>query len=74
MSPGLRKMQEYHDKRHLLVHRLGITDEKYRRKYSSEELKIQIDNEYLDQAFAEIYSFVKEINRKILLLIKAADN
>jgi hypothetical protein len=74
MSPGLRKMQEYHDKRHLLVHRLGSTDEKYRRKYSTEELKIKIDNEYLDQAFSDIYSFVKEINRKILLLIKAADN
>lgn len=74
MFPGVRKMQEYHDKRHLLVHRLGVTDEKYRRKYSTEELKIKIDNEYLDQAFADIYSFVKEINRKILLLIKAADN
>lgn len=40
-------MQEYHDRRHLLVHRLGETDSQYRKKYNANTKSISISDDYI---------------------------
>ena len=47
IAPGKTPMREYHDRRHLLVHRLGKPDSQYRKKYTFAEAHLSVDDEYL---------------------------
>jgi hypothetical protein len=47
LLPGYKVLNEYHDRRHILVHRLGRTDEAYRKKYSTDEKRLRVEADYL---------------------------
>lgn len=53
----LKLIFEYHDKRHLIVHRLGLTDKEYRHKYNTKIKQVDIDEKYLLSAFKNIRAF-----------------
>jgi hypothetical protein len=61
--------EELHDRRHLLVHRLGETDSAYRHKYNSKERKVTIDEDYLYEAFIAIDNLAKKVAGQSLILI-----
>jgi|WetSurMetagenome_2_1015567.scaffolds.fasta_scaffold00675_12 hypothetical protein len=69
-SPGLKKMEEYHDRRHLQVHRLGSTDQSYRDKYNYSRHIITIDDDYLVQCFQDFKSFSDMVNIQVIYQIK----
>jgi hypothetical protein len=54
-SSGL--IMEYHDRRHLIVHRLGKTDKQYRQKYNTSDKSIKISKSYIINCFEAIRSF-----------------
>jgi hypothetical protein len=64
-APGLDKMQEYHDRRHLQVHRLGITDQSYRDKYKYSKHYTTIDDPYLIQCFQDFKNFSEMVYNQI---------
>lgn len=64
-APGKTKMDEYHLRRHLLVHRLGKTDEQYRSKYNSTDTHITIGEKYLFTCISDFSSFAEMINNQI---------
>lgn len=59
--PGKAKMIKYHEIRHLLVHRLGKTDQAFRKKFNSEEHNISISEKFILEAINEISIFVDKI-------------
>lgn len=67
--PGYRKMNEYHDIRHILVHRLGRTDAEFRHKYHTEVQQILVDAFLLDSLLDDITIFTKKVAEKISELI-----
>lgn len=75
-SPGLKKMGEYHDRRNLLVHRLGRTDEQYRRKYNFRKPGIAIDVEYLMACAKDFAEFAKLVQNQMAyaLQVISAEN
>jgi len=50
-------LEVIHDKRHLIVHRLGKTDLQFRKKYGLEVRTIQIAKEDLNDAFSNVRAF-----------------
>jgi hypothetical protein len=64
-SPGLSKMEEYHDRRHLQVHRLGATDQSYREKYNFSKHFTTIDDEYLMNCFKDFKTFSEMVNNQV---------
>ena len=50
-------LENIHDMRHLIVHRLGKTDEQYRKKYKTPDSHININEDTLEQALSSIRSF-----------------
>jgi hypothetical protein len=44
---GYKQLSASHDLRHVLVHRLGYTDEQYRKAYKSKRRRISVDEPYL---------------------------
>lgn len=65
INPGKIVMEEYHDRRHLLVHRLGRTDIQYRKKYKFSKKGISISKKYLNEALINFKKFGIEINELI---------
>lgn len=65
IPPGKSKMTEYHERRHLLVHRLGKPDSQYRRNYGFTGKRASIDDTYLESCFSEFEGFVDAIYRKL---------
>lgn len=63
--PGLSKMEEYHDRRHLQVHRLGATDQSYREKYNFSKHFTTIDDEYLMNCFKDFKTFSEMVNNQV---------
>jgi hypothetical protein len=55
--PGYIQLQEINNRRHLLVHRLGLTDEQYRHAYNYDKKKAPIDESYLTAAFHTVRQF-----------------
>ena len=45
--PGYKHLSEAHDRRHLLVHRLGLTDEHFRHAYKQTRRRVSLDQLYL---------------------------
>ena len=69
-SPGIIKMQEYHDRRHLLVHQLGLTDYQYRKKYNTHATSISIYDDYIINCFHDFKSFSKMVHDQMAYKIK----
>lgn len=69
LSPGYKKMNEYHDIRHILVHRLGQTDEAFRRKYRTEFQQISIDQTLFDSFLNDMETFVRLVDKEVRQLI-----
>lgn len=55
--PGNKRMEEIHDRRHLLVHKLGKTDKAYRKKYNTTSTSVFINEEYLLETISDLRSF-----------------
>lgn len=77
IAPGYNVMNEYHDRRHILVHRLGVTDEQYRKKYKSTESKLSVTEPYLKELFNNIENFssdvFKGVKNSLLPLIEKSE-
>jgi len=56
---SIKLIQEMHDRRHLLVHRLGNTDEKYRCAYSEVKKRISVPENYLLNSISSINDFAE---------------
>ncbi|WCO03534.1 hypothetical protein [Psychroserpens ponticola] len=69
-SPGRSKMEEYHERRHLLVHRLGRTDSQYRKKYNTNKLSISISDEYLNECIDDLSSFCNMVHNQMKYQLK----
>jgi hypothetical protein len=54
---GFSKLRELHDRRHLLVHRLGSVDDEYRHKYQSAKRRLSVEEEYLLDSIQTIRDF-----------------
>lgn len=61
--------EELHDRRHLLVHRLGETDSSYRHKYNSKKKRVTIDEHYLQEAFISIEKLTEKVSKEALALV-----
>ena len=59
-------MEEYHDRRHLLVHRLGKADEQFRKKYNLKSQRITIEEDYLFECFDDFLNNFIDPNLKFL--------
>ncbi|MBV9865488.1 MAG: hypothetical protein JO316_09075 [Abitibacteriaceae bacterium] len=55
----LKELQEYHERRHLMVHRLGRTDEKYRHDYSSTDKQLSVNKRYIIHCFETVRAFAE---------------
>lgn len=64
-TPGKIKMEEYHDRRHLLVHRLGKTDQIYREKYGTKAQSISVDQDYLMECMQDFKEFADLVNTQL---------
>ncbi len=65
IDPGYKIMNEYHDRRHILVHRLGKTDEIYRKKYHTEDKKLTVDSSYVNSLLTDIKTFSIEVEKLV---------
>jgi hypothetical protein len=52
-------IQELHDRRHLLVHRLGKADDQYRHRYDSRLKSLPVSEEYLLNSMHQILEFAR---------------
>lgn len=59
------RLTEAHDRRHILVHRLGKTDQAYRHRYNTTAKMVSIDENYLFNSFQIILSFAEILVAKI---------
>jgi len=50
----MAKLEEFHDRRHILVHRLGVVDDEYRHRYKTDEKTLTVTHEYLFGCMAEL--------------------
>jgi hypothetical protein len=51
---GYKQLSEAHDLRHILVHRLGYTDEQYRHAHKYKKRRVSVDQLYLLEAIKQI--------------------
>ena len=70
----LKLIFEYHDKRHLIVHRLGLTDKEYRHKYNTNTKQVDINEKYLINAFINIRAFCEFVLNESTRIIYSTDN
>jgi len=54
-----------HQKRHLLVHRLGRTDDEYRHKFNASETRVGLGEPELIAAFHEVAEFAFFVHRRV---------
>ena len=69
IDPGYKIMNEYHDRRHILVHRLGKTDEMYRKKYHTEDKKLKVDSNYISSLLTDIDTFSVDVEKLVNAII-----
>ena len=62
LPPGKSVMREYHERRHLLVHRLGKPDPQYRKNYGFTGKKLSVDEDYLVKSFDDFELFIRSVN------------
>ena len=68
-SYGLPYIQQHHQMRHLIIHRLGSTDEQYRRKYNTSDTTIKLSKEDLSLFFKVLQSFAYYVNSRMDLFL-----
>lgn len=66
LHPGLTTMEEYHDRRHILVHRMGKTDQLFRGKYDTLRHTVSIEEGYLVQCIEDLKSFSKMLHERLV--------
>ena len=67
ISPGKQKMTEYHEIRHLIVHKLGRTDSQFRKKYNlNNKAGISLDDDYLFISIKDIKDFAEKTHQSVL--------
>ena len=64
-APGKSKIEEYHDRRHLLIHRLGKTDIQFRKKYNYSKQSIVIEEDYLMDCIKDFKEFSVLLNNQV---------
>lgn len=57
----LKEIVEMHDRRNILVHRMGRADESYKRKYKFEDSRITIEKKYIISSFSNIHKLTNFI-------------
>ncbi len=67
---SIKLIQEMHDRRHLLIHRLGNTDEKYRRDYSERKKRISVPENYLLNSISSINDFAEFLWKQSLNVLQ----
>ncbi|MCJ7788710.1 MAG: hypothetical protein MUP69_00740 [Candidatus Atribacteria bacterium] len=67
---SIKIIQEMHDRRHLLIHRLGNTDEKYRRDYSERKKHISVPENYLLNSISSINDFAEFLWKQSLNVLQ----
>ena len=70
IAPGKSKMEEYHDRRHILVHRIGKTDIQYRDKYNTTKQSISIEEDYLLECIKDFRYFCDLVNNQVIFQLK----
>jgi len=66
ISPGKQKMIEYHEIRHLIVHKLGRTDSQFRERYKlNNKAGISVDDEYLIICIKDIEGFAEKTHELV---------
>ena len=70
LGTAFKDIEEIHIRRHLHVHRNGVCDLEYAKKYANYGFQsgeyIMIEHEYLILALISVKTFVENINRKII--------
>jgi len=69
LHPGLQKMKYYHEVRHILVHRLGKTDNSFRKNHEYNKTYLQIDEDLLIDLFNDVYGYAYSVSEKVKSLI-----
>jgi hypothetical protein len=59
---GYDKTKIIYDYRHLLVHRLGKTDEQFRKKHSTNVRKITLTSDIIEKSFIDFYEFNEQLS------------
>lgn len=71
-------LDKYYEDRHLLVHKLGKTDKKYRTKFNTDIPQIELDEKYIKRAFRDFIKFgrilASTIDSKISILSSSDEN
>ncbi len=62
---NLSNLERFHDRRHLLVHRLGQTDNGYRHKYNEKSSTIKVDETELKELIQAIRELSMKLNNAI---------
>lgn len=62
---NVSKLEEYHDRRHLLVHQLGKTDKIYQKKYNTQRKIVTVDEQYLLETVSVILGFANSVNERL---------
>lgn len=63
--PGIVQLEEYHERRHLLIHQMGRTDQKYRDKHGTKTKKITVDEDYLLECLQSLLTFSSAVNEAL---------
>lgn len=69
---SIKLIQEMHDRRHLLIHRLGNTDEKYRHDYSERKKRISVSENYLLNSISLMNDFAEFLWKQSLNVLEKA--
>lgn len=67
----LLKLEEYHDRRHLLVHQLGKTDAIYQKKHNTQRKTVTVDEKYLLETISVLLAFANSVNERLDHICKA---
>lgn len=72
-GPGKTQMLMYHEIRHLIVHRLGEADNRFKKNYNYHKEKIEIDDVFLNKSLNEFEDFVNDTNEMFIKLLTATN-
>lgn len=64
-QPGIVQLEEYHERRHLLIHQMGRTDQKYRDQHGTKSKKITVDEDYLLECLQSLLTFASAVNEAL---------
>lgn len=66
-----KALSEIHERRHLLVHRLGYTDEQYRHLYGGDAHRVSIDESFLLESIKTVREFSADVVTRADSIISA---